>query len=186
MVRPLNSIVRPLRVRPTVLQAWNDAISQAVAEKLPQFALYPKRERGEDRGMLRFVWRPTPDLSCFVVFRPISSEAFDAYVGWSTDGRCPFALPQDPDSVSTFHGVRAMRPSMDFVPRHGEAHWSFWDSSDELLDDPAEFARQYAAHFARDLSYQEARALVSPAIDAGIEEVVRFGVPYLSNRAGEA
>ena len=136
--------------------------------------------------MLRYAWQARPGLTCFVVFRPIESEAFDAYVGWSLDGRCPYALPQLPEAVSTYVGERAMQPSMHFVPRHGTAHWNFWEPAEEVADNPAEYARSFAAHFMTELSYEDARALVSPAVEQGVDEIVRFGLPYLVKRAGVA
>jgi hypothetical protein len=173
-------------MRSVVLEAWKLAIAEAMARLLPEFSLYPRREAGEPRNLLRFLWSPRPALHCFVVFRPIESEAFDAWIGWSIDGRCPFVRPQGPDAFRNFESPAAMCSTIDLVPRSGTAHWSFWDAPQSLLADPTAFGAAYAAHFGRPLSLADAQVEVLGAVEAGLSEVVRYGVPYLQQRAAHA
>jgi hypothetical protein len=108
-------------MRPIVLEAWRDIITAEAARRLPEFEAYGKRERGGPRGALRYQWRATPTLSCYVLFRPIDSEAFDIYAGWSTLHRCPFTFGQssEPDD---FNVKEAMFASIQLARRSGAAH----------------------------------------------------------------
>ena len=170
-------------MRAIVLEAWTKAVSRRVSEILPQFAPYVRRERGEDRGMLRFASELGHGLTGFVVFRPIESEAFDAYVGWSTDGRCPYARAPSSATPDDLTQARAMFPSIVLAGRSGTAHWNFWNAPKSMVDDAAEFARAYAEYATRELSEIEAEKLVAPAVEAGFREVLTHGIPYLARRA---
>ena len=169
-------------MRSVVLEAWEEAVLRRVVDFLPQFAPYARRERGEDRGMLRFASELGPGLTGFVVFRPIQSEAFDAYVGWSTDGRCPYARAPSGANPGDLTQPRAMFPSIVLAGRSGAAHWNFWSPPDSLADDPPEFARAYAEYTARESTELEARELVCSAVEAGVREIVAYGLPYLARR----
>jgi hypothetical protein len=170
-------------MRSVVLKAWKEAIAHRVASDLPKFSPYSRRERGEDRGLLKFASELQPGLWGFLVFRPIDSDAFDAYVGWSTDGRCPYARVQVTSEPNDFTQPRAMFASITLAGRSGAAHWSFWSPDDSLTDDPAAFARAYLEYASREFSEDEARELIAPAVEAGIREIVLYGLPYLASRA---
>ena len=173
-------------MRPIVRQAWTDAIVEAMEDRLPQFVAYAKRERGEDRGLLKYVHSPVHGLWLFVAFRPIESEAFDAWLGWSTEGRCPYALPQEPGAYLDLSSPTAMCLSMSLVPRVGLAHWNFWEPEERIIGDPLAFLEAYAAHVLSDLTYTEARKFVASAVDAAFSEILCFGVPYLDRRVASA
>jgi hypothetical protein len=170
-------------MRPVVLEAWKLAVTETAAQQLPGFHLYTRKEMGEPRNLIRYVWSPRPDLHCFIVFRPIESEAFDAWIGWSTDGRCPFARTQDPESFKDLNASTAICPTAWIIPRHGKAHWSFWNSPDALLDDPTAFGMAYGAHYGKTLTPAEAQVEVGPAVAEGFREIVEHGIPYLQRRA---
>jgi hypothetical protein len=173
-------------MRAEVLTAWRKQIEEAVRVQFPEFEPVTKRVRGEPRWMLKYIWHPRARLWCYIAFRPLNSEAFDALVGWSTSDRFPIAdgptgvAPQD---IWNFDAPHVIDWSLTFVPRNGAAHWSFWNPSDAIRDNPTEFAKAYAAHFMRALSPQEADDLVRPAIELGIAEVRDYGIPYLQRRA---
>ena len=170
-------------MRPVVLTAWKEVIAHRVSEELPRFSPYSRRERGEDRGMLKFASELKQGLWGFVLFRPIDSEAFDAYVGWSTDGRCPYARLGVNVETHDFSQPRAIFASITLAGRSGAAHWSFWNPADSLADDPTAFTKAYVEYASRKYGEAEARELVAPAVEAGIREVVLYGLPYLARRA---
>ena len=170
-------------MRPVVLEAWREAIAHRASELLPGFSPYHRRERGEDRGLLRLASEFGPSLTGFVVFRPIE-EAFDAYVGWSTDGRCPYARTSTGASADRHRGE--MLPSMVLAGRSGTAHWNFWNPPTHLADDPAAFAQAYCEYVLRKLSAREAMELVRPVVEVGVREVAAYGLPYLAARAALA
>lgn len=171
-------------MRQEVCIAWREQIESAVAEEFPQFQRVTSRTRGEPRHLLKYRWHPHQKLWCFIAFRPLDSEAFDAFVGWSSSDRFPISDgatgAQDPED---FEAPHMLFWSSELVPRSGTAHWSFWNPPQSLIDDPAAFATAYAREFTKTLSPVEAADLVRPAVKAGIAEVREFGIPYLERRA---
>lgn len=170
-------------MRKIVWQAMQEAVQERMESELPQFKPEGRSPRSK---LLRYVWKPYTGLSCFVAFRGLESEGLDAFVGWSTSGAFPFGVnePIECDAdIWNFDVPFILRWSMDFVPREGSSFWSFWVATDELLDDPAEFGRAYAEHFTKNLSHDQARALVEVAVSHAVREVREFGVPYLEQRA---
>lgn len=173
-------------MRPEVLAAWRSQIEREVNKNFPEFEAVTKRVRGEPRGLLKYQWHPHPRLWCYIAFRPLDSEAFDALVGWSVHDRFPIAdapggsAPQD---LENFDAPHILDWSLSFVPRIGTAHWSFWNPPSNAVDDPRAFAEAYAKHFSHSLSAEEANELVWPFVELGIAEVRDFGLPYLRRRA---
>lgn len=173
-------------MRPEVHAAWRSQIEREVSKTFPQFVGLAKRVRGEPRGLLKYQWHPHPKLWCYIAFRPLDSEAFDALVGWSIRDRFPIADGRgatSPQDLENFDAESVIDWSLSFVPRSGAAHWNFWDPPSHVVDDPGAFADAYAKHFARSLSEEEANDLVRPAVNLGIAEVRDFGLPYLRRRA---
>lgn len=173
-------------MRKEIFDAWREEVESAVAQNFPEFHKLTKRVRGEPRGILKYQWHPSQDLWCYIAFRPLDSEGFDAMVGWSTSDRFPIAdgaVGGGPQDLWDFDAPYAMTWSLNLVPRNGAAHWNFWDPPEEVVDDPAAFAREYAAHFLKVLMVEEARVLVRPAVERGIAEVRDYGIPYLRRRA---
>ena len=159
------------------------------ASRFPEFELSAKRARSEPRGLLKFQWHPHPELWCYIAFRPLDSEAFDALIGWSTRDRFPIAdgpAGDAPQDLEDFDATHAIDWSLSFVPRAGTAHWDFWNPPEGTLDDPMAFATAYASHFERKLTAAEAEQLVRPAVSIGMAEVEDFGLPYLKRRAAYA
>ncbi len=173
-------------MRPEVLEAWKSNIQKNVAMHFPNFLPLIKRVRGEPRGILKFQWHPHPKLWCYIAFRPLDSEAFDAFVGWSTRDRFPIAdqapneRAQDPEN---FDAPSFIDWSLNLVPRSGTAHWNFWNPPDNAVEDAAAFADAYAKHFLRSLTEDESIDLVRHAVELGIKEVYEHGLPYLRRRA---
>jgi hypothetical protein len=173
-------------MRPEVHAAWRRQIEREVSKNFPEFVASTKRVRGEPRGILKYQWHPHPKLWCFIAFRGLDSEAFDALVGWSTRDRFPIADGQGfntAQDLEDFDAASVIDWSLSFVPRNGAAHWNFWDPPNDVIDNPRAFADAYAQHFARSLSQEEANELIRPAVGRGIAEVRDFGLPYLRRRA---
>jgi hypothetical protein len=157
-----------------------------MAEELPQFSLVTKRERGEEKNLLKFVWLPRPSLTCGVAFRPID-DGFDAWVGWSTSGRFPYMAAQAdptpaPDSPFDFARTAIMVPSINLSGRSGLAAWMLWEPAAEEIDDPAAFAKAYVEHATKEFSPKEAMDLVMPRVKSAVKEVRDYGLPYLQRR----
>lgn len=173
-------------MRTEVLDAWRGLVVREAHARFPEFSLSSKRVRGEPRGLLKFEWRPSEKLWCYIAFRPLDSEAFDALIAWSVRDRFPISdarTAEAPQDLENFDADFAIDWSLNFVPRSGAAHWNFWNPPDSVVEDPNEFALAYAAHFGRRLSHAEAEALVAPAVALGMTEVEKYGVPYLRRRA---
>lgn len=172
-------------MRPIVQKAWSDAIDEKVGSLFPDFVLVEKRGKNEPRGLRKFEWRPTKSLTCFVAFRPLDDEAFDAFVGWSTKGRFPTGpahTEAKEDGILNFALPEVLAWSIALVPRTGVSYWSFWDPPASVASDPARFGAAFAEHYVQSLSYDEARSLVEPKVSAGVAEVHDYGLPYLQRR----
>ncbi len=170
-------------MRPAVYAAWKSQIELEVAKYFSDFEPSTKRVRGESRGTLKYEWHPYPNLWCYIAFRPLDSEAFDALVGWSVHDRFPIADGSgQTQDLNDFESQSVMDWSLSFVPRSGTAHWNFWEPSSDIVDDPKLFSEAYMRHFSHSLTTEEASALVRPAIESGIAEVRDFGLPYLLRR----
>lgn len=172
-------------MRKTVQKAWQTSVDKAMRLQFPDFVPYAKRERGEPRGMLKYVWKASESLWCFIAFRPVESEAFDLWVGWSAYKRFPFANApkiQVLDGSVDYDLPEAMVSSMDLVPRQGMAHWSFWNPDDEIVDDPEAFARAFAEQHALELTDEQAMTLVAPAVTAAFGELAEYGLPFLREK----
>lgn len=172
-------------MRAVVYQAWHDTIQERVRDTFSDFALVVGRVKGEPPRMLKYEWRPEDDLWCYVAFRPLESEAFDAFVGWSTRGKFPIASANElgkAQNIWDFDAPFVLTWSMELVPRQGSAFWSFWNPPDDLIDAPEAFGKAYAEHFSMQIDYAEARQLVEPAVAKGIQEVRAHGIPYLQKR----
>lgn len=171
-------------MRKVVFQAWCELIDQEVGHRLPGFSLFAGRSRGEPRNLRKYVWKPIEGLWCFIAFRPLESEAFDAYVGWSDKERFPGqdCIAPTQDAMQDLGAPCRIVQSLDLVPRSGLAHWNFWQAPPELLDDPQAFGAACAAHFSKELNLEQALDLVRPAVDKGISEVHDHGLPYLARK----
>ncbi len=172
-------------MRPIVQKAWSDAIDEKVLALFPDFVRVEGRGSAEPKGLRKFQWRPSEALTCFIAFRPLDDEAFDAFVAWSTRGKFPTGPAQTEakaDGILDFSLPEVLAWSMALVPRSGVSYWSFWDPPSSLANDPAKFGAAFAEHYSRALSYDEARILVEPKVCAGIAEVHDFGLPYLLRR----
>jgi len=181
---PLNSGVRP-NMRKELLNAWRDAVTESMAFSLPQFVLHNARRPGAERGMLCYSWAPTPSkkFTCFLVFRPIASEGFDTWAGWSIDGKLPYGLESvssDPEDFAASHFVLS---TLELAGRSGLVGWSFWEPSDAAIDDPGRFAQEYAEHFSKALSDSDAANLVRPAVAFAMAEIEGYCLPYFNKRA---
>ena len=172
-------------MRTIICEAWKDAIDEAVRREFPNFEPLTKRARSEPRGMLKYQWHPQERLWCYIAFRPLDDDAFDAFVGWSMLDQFPIGSGLQLDKVQDildFEAPFVLAWSMQLVPRAGAAHWSFWNPPANLSDDPEEFGRAFAEYYAQQLTYVDARKLIEPAVAAGIAEVRDYGIPYLQKR----
>lgn len=173
-------------MRKEVLSALKSIIAREMSASLGMFVLDESRVRPDPPGLIKYVWNPREGLWCFVAFRPIESEALDVYVGWSIKRNVPVALVSDVVGCHEFSAEGYFNVSASYAKRGGAVHWSFWNPSDEVLDDPAKFASEYAGHYAKALSENEALALVSPSVKKAIDEVLGYGLPYLKLRIAVA
>jgi hypothetical protein len=169
----------------TILDAWRQTIIDEMAKELPQFSLLKGRERGEERNLLKFAWVPeSSSLTCGIAFRPID-DGFDAWVGWSANGRFPYMAAQaDPESGDLLDVTcpAIMVPSIVLSGRHGSAAWMLWEPADAEIDDPIAFAKAYSAYAMKVFSAQEAIDLVLPLVQSAMAEVRDCGLPYLRKR----
>jgi len=171
-------------MRPAVLKAWTDLVRESVLRRFPMFSEVKKRQPTEERGLLKFEWRPRSDLICGIALRPLD-EAFDAWIGWSRTGEFPYAAAQRPVTQkphTEFDQRTLMVPSIVLAGRPGSASWHFWNPSDELVNDPGAFGAAFAEYYTRQLTPEEARELVKPAIEEAMQEIELFGLPYLRSR----
>jgi hypothetical protein len=171
-------------MRKIVADALRQKIQSSVETLLPQFEFYNKSMKGDEKGLLRYRWKPKENLSCFIVFRLLSSEGFDVSVGWSTMNRCPFStvVLSKPDDIWNFSLDEMMVPTIDLANRNGLAHWSFWQPPDEVINNPEAYGRAYAEHFLKQLDEKEALDLVNDAVLKGMNEVIEHGIPYLNKK----
>ncbi len=171
-------------MREVVYKAWVDLIKFAMQSELPKFQVYQKKEIGEEPGLVKYCWNVSSDLWCFIVFRPLDSEAFDVFIGWSSDSKCPYSRAKVFDAIETkMWDIQApyfMTSSMNLAERTGLSHWDFFEFPEDIYDDPDAFSSLYAEHFLKDLSEEEARLLVRNAVDKGIAEIKEYGLPYLN------
>lgn len=173
-------------MRKTVFEAWRTITEDLVASEFKNFSKVTVRSRGEPRQLLKYVWRPQENLWCYIAFRPLDSEAFDALIGWSCIQKFPISdagAGSGKQDIWDFTRPSVIVWSSQLVPRSGLAHWNFWEIPESLLESPEEFGRVHAEHFLKQLSDEDARQLVRPAIAAGVAEVKKYGIPYLEQRA---
>lgn len=172
-------------MRPEVLRAWQDEVVRCIVERLPHFTRSTRRVRSDPPGLLKFEWQARHKLWCFVAFRPLDSEAFDAYAGWSTDysKSAVTNVAASGDSIDDFSSEFHFDLSMSYVPRRDLSYWSFWDPSSEAADDARLFANEYMVQFTKVLSANEAKALVAPVVNDAMDEIVTYCIPYLEKRA---
>lgn len=170
----------------SLLEALRQAVINEIARDLPQFSLVPSRERGEEKNLIKFAWTPRQSLMCGIAFRPID-DGFDAWVGWSTNGKFPYMASQA-DLTSAQGGIfdftrtAIMVPSIVISERSGSAAWMFWEPTEEEVDDPAAFAKAYVEYATKKFSLQEAMELVMPLVKSAVTEVRDYGLPYLERR----
>lgn len=170
-------------MRKEVLNAWQQSVYAGVARSFPNFGPLRGRVRPEPPGLVKFHWRPRDGLNCFIAFRPIESEAFDVYAGWSTkDKSAVTVISSTPANSSSFSALEYFNVSSAYSGRQGLVHWNFWSPSDVVASDPALFANEYARHFLRVLSPEEARELVEPSVSSALEEIGTYCIPYLESR----
>lgn len=170
-------------MRPEVLRAWQDEVVRCMAERLPHFTRSTRRVHPDPPGLLKFEWQARHKLWCFIAFRPLDSEAFDAYAGWSNDySKSAVTNVAASGSIDDFSSEFHFDLSMSYVPRRGLSYWSFWNPSNDAVDDARLFADEYLVQFAKALSASEAKALVVPAVNDAMDEIVTYCVPYLERK----
>jgi hypothetical protein len=159
-----------------------------MSSSLPSFAYVAKRWKGEPAGLRKYVWQPKDGLACFVAFRLLDNEAFDAFGGWTTTGRYPEGetFTAATEKFNDFQAPGLVAWSMAFVPRTGVSYWSFWEPSEQARNSPALFGEEFARHFSNPLTADDARTLVRDKIALAIRELREFCVPYLEKRADYA
>lgn len=168
-------------MRAIVRQAWSDALDEAMKVSASDFALVSKKWSGEPKGVKKYVWEPTKGLKCFVAFRPLDSEGFDEFIGWTTQDKYPSGSTLSSPSKELFDFSRpsSVAWSLALVPRSGASYWNFWAPSEAAVRNPGLFGEEHASHFGKALSYPDARQLVDPKVRMAVDEFVSSGVPYL-------
>lgn len=171
-------------MRSEVLRAWRDEVVRCMSGRLPHFTLSTRRARPDPPGLLKFEWQAGHKLWCFIAFRPLDSEAFEAYAGWSTDysKSAVTNVAVSSGSIDDFSSKFHFDFSMSYVPRSGLSYWNFWNPSGDAVDDARLFANEYLVQFARVLSADEAQALVAPAVKEAMDEIVTYCIPHLEKR----
>ena len=120
-----------------------------------------------------------------MVFRPLK-EGFDAWIGWSANGKYPYPLAQKPGVGASdprdFSAPMAMFLTIVLANRQGAAFWSFWQPKDSWIDDPAEYGKRFTQYYLRTSEAEGAREAVEEPIRQSILEIREFGIPYLQSR----
>lgn len=182
-------------MRKIVFDAWADELAAGMARHFPLFSIYRKKPTVEEQRRAFFgrktkiyAWTPEDGICLFIAFRPID-EGFDAFVGWSKNGRFPYG----DEDIFRSDGEARYDLSVDYfismpliiANRQGMTFWKFWDFPvDEGAELNAEFAAQFAAayanHFTQKLNEEDARLLVRPAITQAIELIEMEVTPYFT------
>lgn len=172
-------------MRGAIEHAWGLKVREAVARAFPEFVEAIGRVRGEEKGLIKFEWRPRPTFIGALAFRPLA-EGFDAWVGWSTNGKFPYAQAKNPKigahDPADFEHSAAMFLTIVLAKRSGLAFWKFWRPDDALIDNPTEYARQFAQYCLRTDEPAEARRVVELPVEQAVAEIKQFGIPYLHSR----
>jgi hypothetical protein len=174
---------KPSVMRKEVKAALINALDLLASTELQGFKRIPRR-KGEDPGLVKYGRKiKKGSLWLLIGFRPISSEAFDAWIGWAPDDYWPQNISQDEIyGIPVIENPVAKVCSMNLVPRDGSAHWSFWKPTSEALDNPDLFASEFTKHFCKALTEQDAQKLVMESVCDAMKEVVDFGLPLLLNK----
>lgn len=150
------------------------------------FSLVQKKSPGDWPRMLKYQCARPSGVQWAIAFRPLD-EQFDAYVGWSRGKQSPFSaliLVPNEDVMDTFVGDAIMLPTATIARRAGETFWAFWNPSDDVVNDPARFATEFANYYAKPLTETEARDLVHGPVMVAMAEIVTSCIPYLEKATG--
>ncbi|MFM9268617.1 hypothetical protein [Tychonema sp. BBK16] len=171
-------------MRPVVLQAWKDAVLEAVSLHLPEFSYIEKHDPGDEKHLMKFAWTAMPGLLCGIAFRPLD-ESFDAFVGWSTNGKYPYSAARRAKSGSDlwdFNQSVLMVPWIVAAGKSGAAAWQLWCPTPDEASNPEAFGAAFAKYITSPLTSQEASELVSAPVDAAVKELKDSGGRYLEKR----
>lgn len=152
--------------------------------RFPQFYFYKKSIKGDEKGLLRYRWDAASNLSCYIVFRPLESEAYEIRIGWSNLDRCPVSTIKlaSKTDIYNFNLNEMMVNTIAIANRNGLAHWPFWEPDEDITRDPVKYAAAFVDFQMKNLGEKEAEDIVSDAVELGMQELEVHGVPYLEEK----
>lgn len=169
-------------MRASLRLAAAEMIQEKMRINFPEYDFYDKKMKGDEPGLLRYRHSVGRNFDCYVVFRLLDVEAVECYLGWSNKGRCNLFSAHSGESDTSANLDELMVPLIEVSNRSGASHWSFWNPSDDLLDSPEEYAKQFTIQELRVFNHEQARDFVRQAVDAVFEELIEYGVPFLKRK----
>lgn len=160
---------------------WKNSIIHQMGSEAPELALLEGTEPGDESGVVRFA-SIRNGLILGIVFRPLR-DAFDAFIGWSTTGKYPYAAARrskPPSGVLDLSAKVLMAPWITIAGRSGAASWQFWEPREELIADPIAFTDEYVAFLARAEDVKELSSIIDPVVERAVSETLGVARVYFA------
>jgi hypothetical protein len=160
---------------------WKDSIILHMGKEAPELTLLEGTDPGDEKGVVRFALMRN-GLILGIVFRPLR-DAFDAFIGWSTTGKYPYAAARRskfPSGVLDLSAKVLMAPWITIAGRSGAASWQFWEPREELIADPIAFTDEYVAFLARAEDVKELSSIIDPVVERAVSETVGVARSYFA------
>jgi hypothetical protein len=169
--------------------AVREQFNAALTERAPQFEPAKADARFSWPGERAYVWRANEALWCWVSLIPSAKgyNEFSLELGWSDQARFP-ALQSRPSIAANATAPRDLDAS-EFMCNlssisDGPAFWQAHPNIEDGASESERFSAQSAATLAV-LSKEEAASIVRPLVRAAVDDLVKFGLPYLSSIVSE-